>query len=1186
MAYIYGTSASETLTGTTGDDTIYGNGGNDVILGGAGNDQLYASEGSDRLEGGEGADSLYGGGGDDTLFGGDGNDTLLGNYGADTIDGGAGADRLFIEFDGYADVLTGGGGGDNFEAYLPTYISGYSLNVRDRITDFSVAEGDTLSLGVSNGRLGGYGDYLLWFGAITSSTFSLSKGAALPDAPDRGFVSVSTWTNGGVTYLIFDLDSNGVLGDADFVLDFGGAPTLSKGDLGAGVFKAIVGTTAADTWSGGAAADLYFGFAGDDVISGGGGDDTLDGDAGDDILNGQDGADTLIGGEGSDNLNGDVGDDILNGGYGSDTLNGGAGNDTLYAGGAGYDGFGDSLGSVNKLYGGDGDDVLYASTGKDVLEGGAGNDTLAADTNDIPGDVFNGGDGDDQLRTNNATLDGGAGADKIWLGGGNTIIGGSGADTFIGHRHYGAGWSDYGVSVVQDFNAADGDRFDIGQVTDFRSGSLVFRGAVTGAGFSAAKGQKYGVDDLGAEFQQVWTWATSGGTYVFVDFDSDGAVSIADLVVKVTSSATIDASSFLSGYFSGGLGTSGADTFTGAADADIYAGAGGDDTIRGSGGADVLSGNLGNDQIWGDAGDDYILGGDGADEIYGGDGADYISAGLGSDIIHGGGGSDQLYVGNDYNPGVANDVDIAYGDDGDDRIVGSSAWRGEVHGGAGNDQIYGAGELYGDAGNDSISVGNYGGVAYGGDGDDDLWTGGASTLYGDAGSDSFYGSYYADTLYVELGDNYAIAAEGDDRIYLGGLRTGETQRLYNLSAGGGDDTVTIQVVLNGTAAQRIAGDLGFDTLDLSPAKGAVTVDLSVTQSQDTGMGAVVLSSFEAVRGGDFGAVLKGDANANRLTGGASADNLSGGGGVDVLMGGGGDDVLDGGIGVDVAQYDAASTNYSWTSAADGAVTVKDLRAGAPEGSDSLKGVEVLRFSDRSIILSPIAVPASNETLFASILRTSVTSAIEKGPFGDLALSMTSAATVSELLQPMIRAAGATTSVATLAYEFFTGKIPSQAGVDYLVSPTGPNANNLNSAYYQSFNLENRYINFAVNLGKQGEGKDAFLAKYGALSFVEATREAYKTIFGGAPTDEKIHAMIDTRVDYFATYGGDGVNGIGTKAAMVGWLLAEAQKADLGVMVRSNDAWLTDLADGSAPFAIDIIDPAKGYYSAYFVYSGG
>ncbi|OYX04736.1 MAG: hypothetical protein B7Z12_05715 [Caulobacter vibrioides] len=93
-------------------------------------------------------------------------------------------------------------------------------------------------------------------------------------------------------------------------------------------------------------------------------------------------------------------------------------------------------------------------------------------------------------------------------------------------------------------------------------------------------------------------------------------------------------------------------------------------------------------------------------------------------------------------------------------------------------------------------------------------------------------------------------------------------------------------------------------------------------------------------------------------------------------------------------------------------------------------------------------------------------------------------------------------------------------------------------------------------------------------------------FGSTPTEAKVHALIDSRVDYFASYGGDGANGIGTKAAMVGWLLAEAEKADLGVMARSNAAWLTDLADGSAPFAIDILDPAKGYYKADFVFGGG
>lgn len=172
------------------------------------------------------------------------------------------------------------------------------------------------------------------------------------------------------------------------------------------------------------------------------------------------------------------------------------------------------------------------------------------------------------------------------------------------------------------------------------------------------------------------------------------------------------------------------------------------------------------------------------------------------------------------------------------------------------------------------------------------------------------------------------------------------------------------------------------------------------------------------------------------------------------------------------------------------------------------------------------------------------------------------------------------------YQFFTGKIPSQGGIDYLVSPTGPNPNNLNSAYYQSFNLENRYINFAVNLGKIGEGNAKFTNEYGSLSLFEATRKAYGAIFGGTPNDAKVQALLSGGRDlYFEAYGKDGLNGIGTKAAMVGWLLAEAEKGDLGVMARSNAAWLTDLSDGSAPFAIDILAPSAGYYKSDFVFGG-
>lgn len=351
---------------------------------------------------------------------------------------------------------------------------------------------------------------------------------------------------------------------------------------------------------------------------------------------------------------------------------------------------------------------------------------------------------------------------------------------------------------------------------------------------------------------------------------------------------------------------------------------------------------------------------------------------------------------------------------------------------------------------------------------------------------------------------------------------------------------------------------------------------------------------------DAGTTIDGGASANALVGDARSETLNGLAGNDVLFGGAGDDILnggadddilvggagmdriDGGAGFDEARYGGAAADYL-IGVGNSGWTVADNRTNPRDGTDTLINVETLVFADKSISLGD----ASMGLAVASLLRASAVTGAGGVLTTDLSAKISAGtATQASAVGEVIKAAGATTSVATLAYEFFTGKIPGQAGVDYLVPSTGPNANNLNSAYYQSFNLENRYINFAVNLGKVGEGNARFSAEYGSLSLFDATKKAYATIFGGAPTDAKVHALIDTRVDYFASYGGDGANGIGTKAAMVGWLLAEAVKADVGVMAKSNDAWLTDLADGSAPFAIDILDPAKGYYKTDFIYGGG
>ncbi len=189
---------------------------------------------------------------------------------------------------------------------------------------------------------------------------------------------------------------------------------------------------------------------------------------------------------------------------------------------------------------------------------------------------------------------------------------------------------------------------------------------------------------------------------------------------------------------------------------------------------------------------------------------------------------------------------------------------------------------------------------------------------------------------------------------------------------------------------------------------------------------------------------------------------------------------------------------------------------------------------------------------------------------------------------------ASTTVANLSYNFFTGATPTAFGLNYLISPNGGNANSLNSAYYQSFSAENRFINFSVNLGKNGAGQASFTAAYGSLSLADAATKAYVEIFGFAPAAGLINTILTaqvpnglggtfTRADYFAYYGGDGANGVGTKAAMVGFLLAVAANEHIGVYAKANDAFLADLAnDGQATFNTSLV----GTYGEQPTFSAG
>ena len=338
--------------------------------------------------------------------------------------------------------------------------------------------------------------------------------------------------------------------------------------------------------------------------------------------------------------------------------------------------------------------------------------------------------------------------------------------------------------------------------------------------------------------------------------------------------------------------------------------------------------------------------------------------------------------------------------------------------------------------------------------------------------------------------------------------------------------------------------------------------------------------------------LSGDDN---IQGSSGSDTLQGYDGNDIISGGGGNDIIDGGSGIDTLYLSGLYTDYSINFTSSGFYTVKDYRAGSPDGTDVVTNFEIINCNGALYYFSSSIASWVRFGFDFALRQDPYANSSSSNPFpsGSAAVAFNalvktaevSGFSVQQAQAKVIELARQTTSVATIAYEFFTHSTPSSAGLDYLVSPTGVNANNLNSAYYQNFGLENRYINFAVNLGKNGEGKAAFAAGYSSLSLFDATRKAYTTLFGSTPSDTKLHALLDptfavngttmTRSDYFAYYGGDGPNGIGTKAAMVGWLMSEAVKADVGVYATANDLYLTDLANGKSVYAVDLVGVYHG-----------
>jgi Ca2+-binding RTX toxin-like protein len=683
------------------------------------------------------------------------------------------------------------------------------------------------------------------------------------------------------------------------------------------------------------ARDELHGRAGNDLLEGGGGSDALFGEAGDDTIFGGAGTDLIWGGAGRDTIDGGDDADVISGGDGGDILKGGAGAD--------------------EIWGDAGDDLITGGTGNDVIFGGAGIDTaifsgkfagyrivtngITATVTDI--DLTDGNDGTD-------TLDGveylsfsdkpqydikGTGLPSLFTASDDyvdfaTVVAGTYAPT---SSHSGLAGNDE-IYLPKDAAAAQAAGYDTSIAMDGGDGNDVIIGGSLDDWMKGGAGDDILNGGAGSDRME----GGLGNDKYYVDTTAVGATG--DLVVEKANEGIDTVISTV--------------TFTLKSNVENLTLAG-SDNINGTGNEldNVIAGNDGNNSINANAGNDTLLGGAGDDILRGGLGNDVIDGGPGRDTAVFSGKFADYRITDVGGAVTVTDLNPADTDEGTDTIQGvellkfaDKTYTVNIPNGLftnGNDVVDFA----------TVVAGSYqAGTQYAaGAGDDVVHLAGTAAAASAAGYDpalAFDGGLGNDTIIGGALNDWIKGGDGND-VLDGGAGSDK------MEGGLGDDTYYVDTTAVGTSGDLVIEKFneGIDTVI-----STVTHTLKSNVENLTLMGAGEISGF----GNELANVIIGNDAKNSIKGDLGNDTLYGMGGNDSITGGAGNDAIDGGAGVDTAVYLGIKADYTVTITA-GRVVITDNNPtdlGGDEGTDTLVGVEILKFADGTITVPLGSAPTA------------------------------------------------------------------------------------------------------------------------------------------------------------------------------------------------------------------------------------